>query len=145
MDSDRTRVGIERVEELIDIVVEHTDGAPECRILSVAVHSLLISLVSLAKVARGHVSSTKQVPGEWIVRIRLERFRQDLYRNFGVVERCARAVIEPAQLLQDFGVSWVLGQNAFIRVPRCNKLRIDANVSDCVQWSRVRKPALLLH
>jgi hypothetical protein len=45
--ADRTRVGIERIAVLVDLVVENTNRAPEGRVATVAVDGLLISFVCL--------------------------------------------------------------------------------------------------
>lgn len=68
----RARVGVQSVVELIDVVVQHANRAPKGWIFAVTVHGLLISLVRLAKVARGHVRSSEQVPRERIVCIRFQ-------------------------------------------------------------------------
>lgn len=47
IESNGARVRIERVTVLIDLVVKHTDRAPECRVPAVPVHSLLIGFVCL--------------------------------------------------------------------------------------------------
>ena len=69
VDSDRARVGVEGVVELVDVVVEDADRAPEGGVLAVAVDCLLIRFVRLAKVVGRHVRAAEEVPGEGIVRI----------------------------------------------------------------------------
>lgn len=41
------RVGVQSISVLVDLVVEHTNGAPEGGIASITVDSLLVRLVSL--------------------------------------------------------------------------------------------------
>lgn len=60
-------VSVESVVELIDVVVEYSDRAPEGRVLAIPIDCLLIGLVGLAKVAGGHVGATEEVPRERIV------------------------------------------------------------------------------
>jgi hypothetical protein len=69
VDSDRARVGVEGVVELVDFVVENSDRAPERWVLAVAVDCLLVRLVRLAKVVRRHVRPSEEVPRESVVRI----------------------------------------------------------------------------
>lgn len=143
VDPDRTRVGVERVVKLVDVVVKDTDRTPERRVLAVAVHGLLVRLVSFAEVVGRHVCSSEEVPREWIVRVysgkssvsgrprcamteRLTRFKrlcQDLHRNFGSVERRVRSMVETAKLLQNFRVCWVLLQDSLVRFFRGDELR----------------------
>lgn len=63
------RVGVERVVELADGVVEDADRAPERRVLAVPVDGLLVGFVGLAVVVRRHVGPTEQVPAERILSV----------------------------------------------------------------------------
>lgn len=67
VETDRTGVCIESVAVLVDLVVKHTDRAPECRIPSVAVDCLLVGFIGLGIFGLGHVTSTEQVPALRIV------------------------------------------------------------------------------
>jgi copper chaperone CopZ len=69
VDADGARVGIESVVELVDVVVKDTDRAPERRVLAVAVDGLLVRLVRLPEVVRGHIGATEEVPREGVVRV----------------------------------------------------------------------------
>ena len=69
VNSDRARVGVQSVVELIDVVVEDSDRAPKCGILSISINGLLIRLVRFPEIARRHVCSTQQIPRERVVRI----------------------------------------------------------------------------
>ena len=67
VEANSTRVCVERITVLVDLVVEHTDRTPECRIAAIAVHSLLVGFVSLGILLLRHVASTKQVPALSII------------------------------------------------------------------------------
>ena len=60
--SDCAGVGIEGVSVLVDLVIKHTNGAPEGRISSIAVNCLLICFVRLGVFLLGHVTTAKEVP-----------------------------------------------------------------------------------
>lgn len=57
-----TRVGVESVTVLIDLVIEHTNGAPKGRVASITVHGLLVGFVSLWILLLRHVAATQKVP-----------------------------------------------------------------------------------
>lgn len=56
--ADRARVCIKCVPVLVDLVIEHTDRAPECRVPTVSIYRLLIGLISLRELLLGHVAAT---------------------------------------------------------------------------------------
>lgn len=60
--ADSPRVGIQSVPVLVDLIVEHTDGTPEGRIATIAIHSLLISFVGFGVLGLRHVASTEKIP-----------------------------------------------------------------------------------
>lgn len=62
VESDGTRIGVQSIAILIDLVVQHANTAPECGVTSIAVDSLLVSLVCLGILLLGHVASAKKVP-----------------------------------------------------------------------------------
>lgn len=62
VESNGTRVRIQSVAVLIDLVVEDTDRAPECRIASIPVNGLLISLVGLGILLLRHVATSQEIP-----------------------------------------------------------------------------------
>ena len=117
VNSNRSRVGVEGVVELIDVVVQDSDRTPECWILSVSVDCLLIRFVRFAEIARRHVRSTKQVPREGIVgvfrnvssarllvrrdvrRTGFETLRQNCDRHSRIVEGSSRTMIQSTELL----------------------------------------------
>lgn len=47
VETDRAGVCVKRIPVLIDLVIEDSDGAPECWVPAVAVHRLLIGFVRL--------------------------------------------------------------------------------------------------
>lgn len=69
VEANGTRVCIKRVTVLIDLVIQHTNRAPECRIATITVHSLLVGFVSLRVLLLRHVASAKQVPALRVVLI----------------------------------------------------------------------------
>lgn len=77
--SDCTRVCVESITVLVDLVVKHTDGAPECWIATISIDSLLICFVGFVVLPLSHVTSTQKIPALRIRAIRFERFRQILY------------------------------------------------------------------
>ena len=113
-------VGIKRVSILVDLVVQDSDGTPECRIAPVTVDCLLVSLVCLGKLLLRHVTATKQIPalGVLVVCARCQSLCGEIGetltradRLFKVLDRLLLAtvgvallVVEPAELLQDFGM-----------------------------------------
>lgn len=60
--ANRTGVRVERISVLVDLVVEDTDGTPECRVPPVTIHSLLVSLVRFGIFLLSHVASPKEIP-----------------------------------------------------------------------------------
>lgn len=60
--ADSTRICVQSIPVLINLVVKHTDGAPEGRIATIAVDSLLVRLVCFRILGLRHVASTEKVP-----------------------------------------------------------------------------------
>jgi hypothetical protein len=73
-----TRVGIKRIAVLVDLVVEHTNAAPESRVASIAVDSLLVSFVCLGVLLLRHVAATEEVPALCVGLVRSHRLLQVL-------------------------------------------------------------------
>lgn len=71
--ADGTRVGVQSIPILIDLIVENTDGAPEGGIATVAVYGLLVGLICLGVFLLRHVATTQKVP---TLRIVVVFFRQ---------------------------------------------------------------------
>lgn len=57
-----TRVCIKSVTVLIDLVVQNTDGAPECWVPAITINSLLVGLVRLWVFLLRHVAAAQQIP-----------------------------------------------------------------------------------
>jgi hypothetical protein len=60
--ADSARVRVKSIAVLVDLVVEHTNRAPEGRVAAVAVDSLLVSFVCLGVFRERHVAATEKVP-----------------------------------------------------------------------------------
>lgn len=56
--SNSSRVSVESITVLVDLVVEHTNRAPEGGVLSVTVDGLLVCLICLGVLLLGHVAPT---------------------------------------------------------------------------------------
>jgi hypothetical protein len=83
IESDRSRVGVQGVSVLVDLVIEYTDRAPEGGVAAVSVDCLLVRFVGLVVSLRRHVCSTKEVPALGIISVCsvsncTERIRPDL-------------------------------------------------------------------
>ena len=83
--SDCARISIHRITILIHLVIQDANRAPKRCVSTISVHSLLIGIVGLAKFAKSHVHSTKQVPGLTVSRIELRRTLQQANSLRGVV------------------------------------------------------------
>ena len=57
-----TRVGVQRITVLVNLIVQYTNGAPKGWVPSVTVDRLLISFVRLGVLALRHVATTKEIP-----------------------------------------------------------------------------------
>jgi hypothetical protein len=80
VEANGARVRVKRVAVLVDLVVEHTDRTPECRVAAIAVYGLLVGFVGLGVLLLRHVASTKQVPAlsiilvyQWLARLSSDR------------------------------------------------------------------------
>jgi len=73
VDSDGTRICVQGVAELINLEIEHSDGAPECGVASIAIDSLLICFVCLVILLARHVGTTEEIPALGIRRVCKER------------------------------------------------------------------------
>lgn len=114
VESDSTRVGIQCVAVLVDLIVQDTDTAPESGVTPVAVDGLLVSLVCLGVLLLGHVASTKEVPTLCISLIGGHRLLQ-VFNSLllaGIVG--ALLVVQPTQLLQYLGVVGVAFKHSTI-------------------------------
>jgi hypothetical protein len=57
-----TRVGIQSIAVLVDLVVKNTNRAPEGRVAAIAIDRLLVSFVRLGVFRHGHVATTEKIP-----------------------------------------------------------------------------------
>lgn len=69
VEADGAGVRIECIAVLVDLVVEHTNGAPESRVATITVHRLLVRLISLGIFLLGHVASAQEVPALRVILI----------------------------------------------------------------------------
>jgi hypothetical protein len=112
--ADSTRIGVERIPVLVDLVVENTNRTPEGRVASVAVNGLLVGFVGLGVFGLRHVAATQEVPTLGIVVICANRLLQELNRLILALVARALLVVEPSQLLKDFGVVGIPIENTSI-------------------------------
>ena len=62
VETDCSGVCIQCITILIDLIVQHTDGAPERWIPPISIHGLLISFICLWKLGLSHIATTEKVP-----------------------------------------------------------------------------------
>lgn len=62
VEANGTRVGIQGITILVDLVVQHTNRAPERGVLAITVHGLLVCLVRFWVLLLGHVASAEEIP-----------------------------------------------------------------------------------
>jgi len=67
VETNGTRVRVKRVTVLVDLVVEDTNRAPECRVATVTVNCLLVCFVGLGVLLLRHVATTEKVPALGVV------------------------------------------------------------------------------
>lgn len=81
---------------LIDLVIQHTNGAPKGGVPSISIHRLLISFISLVVVLFGHIASTEEVPGLGIVTVGFQRSCQVLNSQGLITEGSVLLMVKPA-------------------------------------------------
>lgn len=59
---DGSAICVQGVPVLVDLVVQDTNGAPEGRVATIPIYSLLICFICLGVLLLRHVASAKQVP-----------------------------------------------------------------------------------
>lgn len=59
VNSNGSRIGIQGVVELIDVVIEYSNRTPEGGILAISINRPLIRFVRLIKITRRHISPSK--------------------------------------------------------------------------------------
>lgn len=57
-----SRVRIESIPILVDLVIQHTNTAPKCWIPAITVNGLLISLVCLRILLLRHIAASQEIP-----------------------------------------------------------------------------------
>ena len=62
IEADCPGICVKCIPILVDLVVENADRAPESRIPSISIDSLLIRLISLGKFLLCHIAAAEQVP-----------------------------------------------------------------------------------
>lgn len=109
-----TRVGIKRIAVLVDLVVEHTNAAPESWVASIPVDGLLVSLICLRVFLLRHVAATKEVPTLCVCLVRSHGLLKvlDSLLLTGVVG--ALLMVQPTQLLKDLCMIGVTLKNATV-------------------------------
>lgn len=133
VESDGPGVRIKRISVLVDLVVKHADGAPECRIAAVAVDCLLVCFVRFGVLLLRHVAPAEQIPA---LRVSLvcdgyvslscqvtnwsfehtgcDRFLKVLNGLFLAAKARALLVVQPTKLLQHLCVTRVTLQDTRI-------------------------------
>jgi hypothetical protein len=99
-----TRVGVQSIPVLVDLVVQHSNRAPERRVLSVPVDGLLVSLVCLGILLLRHVASTEKIPALCVCVVGWHRLLQVLDSAVLCIVWVVLLMMQPAQLLQNLGV-----------------------------------------
>lgn len=109
--TDSTRVGVQRIAVLVDLIVEHTNGAPEGWVPSITIDGLLVSFVGLGVFGLRHVATAKQIPTLRVGVVCADRLLEIFDRLFLAREAGALLVEKPAKLLQDLGMVGVAVEN----------------------------------
>jgi hypothetical protein len=165
IEPNRTRIRVESVPVLVDLVVEHTDRAPEGGIAAIAIHSLLVGFVGLVVLLHLHVAAAEEVPAlrirlvydfRLVVHLIIWEVREQLTSSDGLLEVLNGAllavrvltlsVMKPAKLLQNLGMVRVtlkhpvVGDLRILKlktalVSGIAKLRVSQHTSFCCSWT----------
>ena len=146
--ADGAGVGVESVAVLVDLEVEHSDGAPEGGVAAVTVDGLLIGFVSFVVFLTLHVCAAEEVPALCIGRIcgavlnhlnstlriyirhtSLETLCQILNCQILIPERRIGLMMQPSELLEDLCVMGLVLDDALVSV-FCAVI-LGERVSDC--------------
>lgn len=100
VDSNGSKVRVERVSKLIDLVIQNTNRAPKGRVVAVAIYSLLICFIRIVIFLLSHVTAAKKIPRLGVSGIGLERLGEVVDGNVLVGKGGVGLVIKPAKLLQ---------------------------------------------
>jgi hypothetical protein len=117
-----TRVRIQRITVLIDLVVQHTNRAPEGRVAAVAIDRLLIRFVRLGVFGLRHVTAAQKVPTLGIGVICADRLLKVFDSLLLALEATALLVIQPSKLLQHFCMVGITVEDAPISLLRSFEL-----------------------
>jgi hypothetical protein len=98
------RVRIQRIPVLVDLVVQHTDGAPERRVSSIPIDGLLICLVGLGILLLRHVAPPQQIPTLCIIVVCSDRLLEIFDSPLLALEGLALLMVQPSQLLENLGM-----------------------------------------
>lgn len=155
IETDGSGIRVERVAVLRNLVVEDTNRAPERGVARVAIDGLLERFVRRVEIRANHVDAPKVVPRVSVQLVNFERLQQILCCDIKVLlESLGIAIfgqsrarfrfglrIQATQLLQDFGVLGVDGQNIEIGIsstyPILLQLQHQANLEPYIwlsQW-----------
>jgi hypothetical protein len=115
VDADRTRVGVEGVAVLVDLEVENTNRAPECRVAAITVDGLLIRLVRLVVTLAGHERTAKKVPALGVAAVCLKALGEVGNTLFLVGKSGTGLRVQPAELLENLCVVRLVGQDTHVR------------------------------
>ena len=69
IDTNSTRVSVQGIAVLIDLIIKNTNRTPESRIPAISVDSLLICFVCLGVFLLRHVAASKKVPALRVIGI----------------------------------------------------------------------------
>ena len=114
VESDGPGVCVEGVPVLGDLVVQHTDGAPEDGVAGVPVYRLLERVVGGGVVGPDHVDASQVVPCGGVGGVDLEGLEEVVERLLRVVELDVVHAVEAAELLEHLCVVLVLHQHMLI-------------------------------
>lgn len=143
IDTDSSGISIQRISELVDLEVEHPNRAPERRVPSIPIDSLLVRLVCLVVFLPSHIRPSEQIPALRIRWVRFERFGEVLNRQFLILERRPVLMIQPSKLLKDLGMRRIISDDSLVRIlrPRMVLLlfvhvsNLEPNIRMC-EWRR---------
>lgn len=116
VEPDRSRIRVQSVSVLVDLVVEHADRTPECWVLAIPVHGLLVCFICLVVLLTLHERPTEKIPAFCISRIGFQTLGEVRDGCVLVGKGRTRLMIQPTELLQDFGVVRVVFQYTLVGV-----------------------------
>lgn len=116
VEADRTGVRVQGISVLVDLVVENTDGAPECGVSAITVDRLLVRFIRLGILCLRHIATSQEIPTLGIVVVldvlvecalrgterqltSADRLLEIFDRKFLAFETAVLLVVKPAKLL----------------------------------------------